>query len=129
MGFLNAHPDKNIPLYRETVFTQGMLAMTYTMGKQFPTSRLMFDTIGFGMFFSQIDTKYTQKNIPDIDVLTEHFGIQVILPGVQYILNNGFTIGWRNKLEIHIGHFGPPQTLGIFGLDMTISLGYTFGKA
>lgn len=126
MGFLSASPSST--LFRETLFTQGMFAMTYTLGKQLSNSRLMFDTIGFGGFFSRIDTRYTQKDTQNIDISTDHFGIQIILPGVQYILNNGFTIGLRNKLEIHIGHFGPAQILGIFGFDTTVSFGYTFGK-
>lgn len=92
----------------------------------------MFDIIGFGLTFGALTSerigKYTDTTKPDISsgqVKNFTMGMQYILPGVQYIMDNGFTMGWRNKFNIY---FGGLASHGIFGVDTAITVGYTFGS-
>ena len=103
----------------------GGFAMTYTLGRQLTSGRLMFDVIGYGMTYGSVDYTLEYKNLIPLSGSASGIAMQYILPGVQYIMNNGLTIGWRNKFKLNLGQLG---SAGQFGFDTMVSLGYTFGS-
>lgn len=102
----------------------GGFAMTYTVGRQLTSGRLMFDVIGFGITYGVADYTLTYKSATPLSSTASGIAAQFVFPGVQYIMNNGFTFGWRNKFKINGGKLG---RLGKFGFDTMVTLGYTFG--
>ena len=103
----------------------GGLAMTYTLGRQLKSGRLMFDVTGYGMAYGSADSVSAYQTLTSTPISVSGLAMQYVLPGVQYIMNNGVTIGWRNKLKINLGELGG---VGQFGFDTMVSLGYTFGS-
>ena len=103
--------------------TYGEFAMAYTLGRQFESGRLMFDIIGVGVAFGFGDTKFHLNGVEALEGDNSFtLGMYYVLPGIQYMMNNGFTVGWRNKVELNTSYF---LTLGI---NTALTLGFTFGS-
>ena len=104
----------------------GGVAMTYTLGGQLKSGRLMFDILGFG---AQYGTTETVVSVPGETSASTgsaaNLGFQFVVPGIQYIMNNGLTVGWRNKIDLNI--FGAERHTGTRGFNTAITLGFTFG--
>ena len=104
----------------------GGATMTYTLGRQLKSGRLMFDIFGFGFQYGTTETvlsatgetSQSTGSVPNI-------GIQYVVPGVQYIMNNGFTVGWRNKVDFS---YGAPRHTGMLGFNTAVTLGFTYGS-
>ena len=109
---------------KKTQSLLGGLAMTYTLGRQLKSGRLMFDVMGYGMAYGSASSTSTYKELTAPTIKVSGLAMQYVLPGVQYMMNNGLTIGWRNKLKVNLGELGGT---GQLGFDTMISLGYTFG--
>lgn len=121
MGFTSGETDL---ILSGTQSLYGGIAMTYTLGWQSFLGRLMFDVIGYGITYSSTESVLTYSTLTETEKVS---GIvaQYVLPGLQYIMPNGLTIGLRNKFKINFGDLG---SAGLFGLDTMVSLGYTFGS-
>ena len=103
----------------------GGFAMTYTLGRQLKSGRLMFDIIGYGFQYGTTDTIVSAGGSSASTGSVGNMGIQYVVPGVQYIMNNGFTIGWRNKVDLN---FGGQRHSGMLGFNTAVTLGFTFGS-
>ena len=121
MSFLEGDYDKIYDQTFEKIY--GDFAMAYTLGRQLKSGRLMFDIIGVGVAFGFGDTKYYLNGSEVLEGDNSFtLGMYYILPGVQYMMNNGFTIGWRNKFELNTSYF-----LAL-GINTVVTLGFTFGS-
>ena len=106
----------------------GGFAMIYTFGHQLKSGRLMFDIIGYGLNYSTMNTERSQNNVTTA-TYTEIIAMQYIFPGVQFIMNNGLTIAWRNKFEIDLIGTGADKTLSnLYGITTAVTFGFTFGS-
>ncbi len=121
MSFLKGDYDKIYDQNFEKMY--GEFAMAYTLGRQLKSGRLMFDILGVGVAFGATDNKYYLNGAPALEGDNDFsFGTYYILPGIQYMTDSGFTIGWRNKAEINTSHF-----LSI-GINTAITIGITLGS-
>ncbi len=121
MSFLKGDYDKIYDQTFEKIY--GEFAMAYTLGRQFETGRLMFDILGVGVAFGAADTKYYLNGSEALEGRNSlSVGVYYILPGIQYMMNNGFTIGWRNKFELlNFSHL-------LLGFNTAVTVGFTFGS-
>ncbi|MGL4563587.1 MAG: hypothetical protein ACRCVW_07030 [Brevinema sp.] len=111
----------------------GGLTLSYSVGKKLKSGRLMFDILGFGIqggshkLIAKLDSRIPAL-MPSIKVSANYnfLGVNYVIPGISYILDNGFTFAWRNSLGFNIllQHMWQPKLT----IDSYISLGYTFGK-
>ena len=121
MSFLKGDYDKIYDQNFEKMY--GEFAIAYTLGRQLKSGRLMFDILGVGVAFGATDNKYYLNGAPALEGDNDFsFGTYYILPGIQYMTDSGFTIGWRNKAEINTSHF-----LSI-GINTAITIGITLGS-
>ena len=121
MSFLEGDYDTIYNQTFEKIY--GEFAMAYTVGCQLESGRIMFDILGVGVHFGAADTKYYLNGSETLEGRSSlSVGVYYIFPGIQYIMNNGFTIGWRNKFELlNFSHFLP-------GFNTSITFGFTFGS-
>ena len=120
MSFLEGDYDKIYDQTFEKIY--GEFAMTYTLGCQVESGRVMFDIVGVGLTFGSTDTKFYLNGVESLEgEKVFNIGMQYVFPGVQYMMNNGFTIGWRNKFELNLGYILPT-------FNTTVTLGFTFGS-
>ena len=105
----------------------GGIVMAYTVGYQFKSgSRLMFDIAGVGVQYSTMNTKISVDDVVlGNNLKGQSVGIQYVFPGVQYIMNNGFTIGLKNKFNLVVQ--GGPN-IAYFDVSTAVTLGFTYGS-
>lgn len=104
----------------------GGATMTYTLGGQLKSGRLMFDILGFGAQYGTTETVVSAPGQTSQSTgSTANIGFQFVVPGIQYIMNNGLTVGWRNKIDLNI--FGAKRHTGLIGFSTGITLGFTYG--
>ena len=122
MGFLKGD-YMSTQLDSQKMYVGGTMA--YTLGRQLKSGRLMFDILGFGFQYGTTETVVSAPGETSQSTGSAvNLGIQYVAPGVQYIMNNGLTIGWRNKIDLN---FGAQRHAGLVGFNTAVTIGYTFG--
>ena len=123
MSFLKGDYATVLDQYSNKMY--GGFAMSYTVGRQLKSGRLMFDVFGFGAEYGTTNLDLKLDGVTQLTDNVSDLRLQYILPGVQFIMNNGVTIGWRNKLETLAGD--TKRYAGTWGFNTGVTIGFTFG--
>ncbi len=121
---------------------------TYTVGTMIGPGTFMVDTLGlnFGWMGAKVNYSYADSGATTETKMNygNSFLLSVNLPlGMQYIFNNGISLGFRHRVDFAFGaeyksksdgsyesgsHFGTGSQQNLYiAYNLTISAGFTFG--
>lgn len=122
----------------------GYISSTYSLGHQFNSAKLMFDILGINLSIGNVTFHASANNKYDTSEYGGTYGVGINLPlGTQYIMNNGFVIGFRHSLNFLLpayksknGHNFLEEKVNNKSLrsahyinyNLIVPFGYMFGK-
>lgn len=126
----------------------GYISSTYSVGHQFNNAKLMFDILGINLAIGNrtavSSTFINGRNVESTADLGGAFGFGINLPiGTQYIMNNGFVVGFRHSLNFLFPAYNNKngqnflnekvgnkvsRSVNYINYNLIVSFGYMFGK-
>ncbi|SFB82141.1 hypothetical protein SAMN02745150_00946 [Brevinema andersonii] len=122
----------------------GYISSTYSVGRQFDNAKLMFDILGINLAIGNMtlhSSEYDEYHSTEAGGVF-HVGINLPI-GTQYIMNNGFVIGFRHSLNFLFPAYNNKdgdnflnekvnnktlRAINYINYNLIVSFGYMFGK-